>query len=133
MNNVNASDIIELSVLPWLPGTSGPKLHGRSGSGSYLGSEYLCYHDDLTGAIRAFNLPTAVAPGEWHGDVSHFAHIERGLACAIESGQYRPHDGVTTDEDPRGQGEACDCRLVMRRAFWCEDCLEADRARWGHD
>ncbi len=38
--------------------------------------------NDLTMAIRDFNLPNAVAPGAWPN----------------------LHEGVTTDEDPRHQG-----------------------------
>jgi hypothetical protein len=30
-------------------------------------------------------------------------------------------------------GEACDCRVCLRRSLWCEDCIDAERARWGHD
>lgn len=36
----------------------------------------------LTEAMREFNLPNAVAPGEWPN----------------------PHEQVTTDQDPRGRG-----------------------------
>lgn len=45
----------------------------------FLGSEHIV-DGYLTGAIRGFNLPNAVAPGEWPN----------------------PGEGVTTDEDPRG-------------------------------
>lgn len=49
----------------------------------YLGSERLATDPDdrdLTGALRQFNLPTAVAPSEWPA----------------------LHEGVTCDDDPRG-------------------------------
>jgi hypothetical protein len=52
----------------------------------YLGSERLATDPDdrdITGTLRMFNLPTAVAPGEWPN----------------------PGEGVTTDEDPRHRGE----------------------------
>lgn len=61
MDMTNA--IIELTVLAARPGTSGAKLHGRDTG--YIGQEYLCDHDTLTSAIRAFDLENAVAPGEW--------------------------------------------------------------------
>lgn len=52
-----------------------------NGKTQYLGDERIagCLNADVTEAIRAFNLPTAVAPSEWPN----------------------PHEGVTCDADPR--------------------------------
>lgn len=69
---MEAMNLIELEVLRGMPGTSGPKLHGRTGAHQYLGSEYLADHETLTDAIRAFNLPNAVPPSDWphvHGNI----------------------------------------------------------------
>lgn len=49
----------------------------------YLGSEPVVdINYGVTEALRSFNLPNAVAPGEWPN----------------------PHENITTDVDPRGRG-----------------------------
>lgn len=54
-------------------------IHGFDGW-MYLGKASVDGY--MTGAIREFNLPHAVAPSEWPN----------------------PHEGVTTNEDPRHRG-----------------------------
>lgn len=77
MNNVIRFDI-------FITGSYGTWLRGSEGA-LYLGQERLATDPDdrdLTGTFRLFNLPTAVAPGEWPN----------------------PNEGVTTAEDPRHRG-----------------------------